>query len=193
MRTRRKEAVPNHISDSYSTESIRAYLGAEFMAQAPDWGGAGAAHCPHCDHLWKRALDSLQATLPAQHFQTVSRTFREVWQADQGIVDDVRGRREERQFELVLSHDCGAVACTDPNCALCCNSTSRRCADLLLPKYLVRDPLVPACGAPAAVKIQRRGEHGTSAGDLTESDYKQLPEFILQVCSSVTINVQSLE
>jgi hypothetical protein len=184
MTTRSKKALANKISHSSSAHSIRRLLEQAPMAgEHHVWGAAGAAHCPNCEERWKRALSSLQATLPAQHFETISRTFRDVWQADRGFVEDSRVARGQQHFEIVLSHDCASVACTDPNCGLCCNSTSRRCSDLLLPKYLVRDPLVPACGAPAAVKIKRRNADGTSSETLAESDFKQLPAFVLQVHS----------
>lgn len=152
------------------------------MASAqPCRRSASASHCAHCDQLWKRTLAALQSVLPAQHFETVSQTFKEIWQAESGNGGVSGASQEPQQFELALSHDCAAVACTDHNCGLCCNSTSRRCSDLLLPKYLVRDPLVPACGAAAAVKIKRRTANDSCGDDLTESDFKQLPAFVLQV------------
>lgn len=168
-----------HRTDSSATAE---YPLAAFMACEQPLGDAACLpHCAQCQQLWKRTLAALQGRLPAQFFETVSRTLREVCQTDAGHMRGPGSPIEQQQFELVLSHECAAVACTDPNCALCCNSTSRRCSDLLLPKYLVRDPLVPACGAPAAVRIQRRSANDSRDGSLAENDFKQLPEFVLQV------------
>jgi hypothetical protein len=184
MSTRSKTALANRSNRSNCSSKCQTESGQAHMAgEQHGWSAAGAAQCQQCESLWKRALASLEATLPAQHYQTVCQTFRDVWQADRGFVDDVQSEREQPRLELVLSHDCASVACTDPNCALCCNSTSRRCSDLLLPKYLVRDPLVPACGAPAAVTIQRRNGDGTSSETLAENDFRRLPAFVFQVLS----------
>lgn len=152
------------------------------FADQPAIGVAGASPCAHCDQLWQRTLAALQTTLPGEHFETVRRTVRDIWHADPGLTEAPRLHNPEQQFELVLSHDCAAVACTDPNCALCSNSTSRRCPDLLVPKYLVRDPLVPACGAPAFVKIRRRSASSGTDDAPSENEFNHLPEFILQVC-----------
>lgn len=193
MTTRNKKASPDkgaapQFVDNRSTEQGYAPMATE----QPVWGAASTAHCSQCDQLWQRTLAALQVALPPQHFETVSRTFREVWQADRGLVEAAGAAKEEQQLELVISHDCAAVACTDPNCGLCCNSTSRRCSDLLLPKYLVRDPLVPACGAPASVKIKRRSANGTRDESLAEDDFKQLPAFVLQVRCHAFVLVEGL-
>lgn len=126
----------------------------------------------HPDELWRRFLAGLKQQLSGKSYGTVCRVLAETWQSASAMADD------PVQFELELIHDCAAVACTDGTCALCRNSASRRCPELLSAKYLVKDSLVPACGAPATIYLRRTG---LSDRPVAEKDFHKLPPFVLQV------------
>lgn len=126
----------------------------------------------HPEELWRRFLAGLKQQLPGTAYGTVCRVLAETWQSASAMADD------PVQLELELVHDCAAVACTDGTCTLCRNSASRRCPELLSPKYLVKDSLVPACGAPTSVRLKQTGLSGRS---VSEKEFQKLPPFILQV------------
>lgn len=126
----------------------------------------------HPEELWRRFLAGLKQQLPGTSYVTVCRVLAETWQSASAMADD------PVQFELQLVHDCAAVACTDGTCTLCRNSASRRCPELLSPKYLVKDSLVPACGAPTCVRLS---QSGLSDRSVSEKEFQKLPPFVLQV------------
>lgn len=133
----------------------------------------------HPDDLWRRFLAGLKQQLPGTAYGTVCRVLVETWQSASAMADD------PVQFELNLFHECAAVACTDATCTLCRNSASRRCPDLLSPKYLVKDCLVPACGAAACVRLTHTGLSGRP---VSEKDFQKLPPFVLQVSSDFDLH-----
>ncbi|GIL45703.1 hypothetical protein Vafri_2882 [Volvox africanus] len=60
---------------------------------------------------------------------------------------------EDKQLQLVFRHDCLALGCLDPQCALCTHNPSRRCMVNFDRKYLVNDVLKARCGAGIRVEL----------------------------------------
>lgn len=120
-----------------------------------------------------RFLTGIKDKLDTSGYQAVCDVMAET------LNDHVAGE-ESVQFGLELSHHCAAGACSNGTCELCINSDSRPCKSLLKAKYLLGDTLLPACGAPASVKLVRIGSNG-ARGDPTPADIKTIPPFILQV------------
>eukprot|EP00198_Chlamydomonas_reinhardtii_P001203 XP_001690538.1 predicted protein [Chlamydomonas reinhardtii] len=60
---------------------------------------------------------------------------------------------EDKQLQLVFRHDCLALGCLDPQCALCTHNPSRRCTVNFDRKYLVNDVLKARCGAGIRVEL----------------------------------------
>eukprot|EP00798_Chlamydomonas_sp_ICE-L_P011523 gene11523-34235_t len=60
---------------------------------------------------------------------------------------------ESRELQLVFRHDCMALGCLDPQCALCQHNPNRRCLVNFDRKYLVNDVLKAKCGATIRVEL----------------------------------------
>jgi hypothetical protein len=125
----------------------------------------------HPDELWRRFLTETQRCVPDQ-FEKICQILKTTWHSAAVTAE------QDVQFELSLSHDCCAISCTDQTCVLCCNSVLRRCTDLLSAKYLVKDPITPACGAQTRVSLRRVDAPGRP---LKERDFQSLQPYILQV------------
>ena len=124
----------------------------------------------HPGELWNRFLATSKDRLSHDSYDIICGALVDAWSSNQGA------QEEAVQFELRLDHNCSAGACADGTCTLCVNSASRPCPRLFKSKYLLRDGIVPACGAGASVSIVRSdGAHPSS------SDLQTLPPVLLQV------------
>ncbi|KAF8065943.1 sua1 [Scenedesmus sp. PABB004] len=63
---------------------------------------------------------------------------------------------EALELELVFTHDCLALGCNEPQCALCAHNSQRRCGANFAKKYLVADKVLARCGAPVRVELRDR-------------------------------------
>eukprot|EP00892_Ulva_mutabilis_P004278 jgi/Ulvmu1/2221/UM013_0068.1 len=150
------QLAPPRIADIINTLSTHAH-----------WG-------QHPGELWGRVMAGLKDKLPYESYKTVCAVLVDTWQSAPGVQEEVV------QFDLRLDHNCSAGACADGTCSLCVNSASRPCPRLFKSKYLLRDGIVPACGAGASVSVVKTGGCGATLSSL---DLQKLPPILFQVCA----------
>jgi len=97
----------------------------------------------------------LQAHAPSLPPDLVSKSLAEAYQAvpppEYSVIP-----LEDRDLQLVFRHDCMALGCLDPQCALCQHNPNRRCVVNFDRKYLVSDLLKARCGASIRIELVDR-------------------------------------
>ncbi|KAG1669208.1 hypothetical protein FOA52_001459 [Chlamydomonas sp. UWO 241] len=97
----------------------------------------------------------LQSHAPALPNEVISKSLAEAYQAvpppEYSVIP-----LEDRDLQLVFRHDCMALGCLDPQCALCQHNPCRRCVVNFDRKYLVSDLLKARCGASIRIELVDR-------------------------------------